>query len=204
MSRISAAFPKETLVLGFSFILVLAFSSLVHAHRVNIFAWVEGGMVHTESKFSNGKPVKGGEVSVFNLQGESLISGKTDEGGFFSFPVPAKAGLKVVLDATMGHRAEWIIAANEIAPVSSSPGAEKAVVPAPPAVTDETPAPFSITAPELEKVIDAILERRLQPIQSALTDRRDSPPNLRDVIGGLGYILGLMGVAAYFRHRGRP
>jgi nickel transport protein len=37
-----------------------------------------------------------------------------------------------------------------------------------------------------------------------LAERQDSGPTLRDVLGGLGYVLGLMGLAAYihFRRRG--
>jgi hypothetical protein len=63
------------------------------AHRVNLFAWVEGDTVHVESKFSGGK--------------------KVDENGEFSFKVPEKTDLKIILIAGRGHRAEWTIAASE-------------------------------------------------------------------------------------------
>ncbi|NLC71173.1 MAG: cobalamin biosynthesis protein CbiL [Desulfuromonadaceae bacterium] len=167
------------------------------AHRVNIFAWVEGDRVHTESRFSNSKPVRGGTVIVFDPQGKALLSGKTDEQGFFSFSAPAMTDLKVVLDASMGHRAEWLVAAADLAPSAPAPETARPLDP-PPTIAGRDVIPAD---EGLEKILDAVLERRLQPIERALMELRQPGPNLRDVVGGLGYIFGMMGIAAYFRCR---
>ena len=84
------------------------------AHRVNLFAWVEGDTVHVESKFSGGKKVKVGKIIVVDSQGTELLTGTADENGEFSFKVPEKTDLKIILIAGKGHRAEWTIAASEI------------------------------------------------------------------------------------------
>jgi hypothetical protein len=84
------------------------------AHRVNLFAWVEGDTVYVESKFSGGKRVNAGKIIVSDSEGTELFSGTTDQNGEFSFKVPQKAELKIVLEAGAGHRAEWTIAADEI------------------------------------------------------------------------------------------
>jgi nickel transport protein len=86
----------------------------VDAHRVNLFAWVEGDTVYVESKFSGGKKVKAGKIIVTDSQGTELLTGATDENGEFSFKVPKKTDLKIVLIAGAGHRAEWTIPASEI------------------------------------------------------------------------------------------
>ena len=86
----------------------------VEAHRVNLFAWVEGDMVYVESKFSGGRRVNAGKITVLDSQGTELLSGTTNEKGEFSFKVPQKTELKIVLVAGTGHRAEWSISANEI------------------------------------------------------------------------------------------
>ena len=86
----------------------------VEAHRVNLFAWVEGDMVYVESKFSSAKPVKSGKIIVSDSVGTELLNGTTDENGKFSFKIPRKIELKIVLEAGTGHRAEWTIAADEI------------------------------------------------------------------------------------------
>ena len=72
----------------------------VDAHRVNLFAWVEGDTVYVESKFSSGKKVKAGKIIVTDPRG--------------TFKVPKKTELKIVLRAGTGHRAEWTIPASEI------------------------------------------------------------------------------------------
>ena len=84
------------------------------AHKVTIFAWVEGDTVHTQSKFSGGRRAQNSTVVVYDMDGNQLLEGKTDENGEFSFKIPKKTGLKVVLKASMGHMAEWTIPAEEI------------------------------------------------------------------------------------------
>jgi hypothetical protein len=86
----------------------------VHAHRVNLFAWIEGDTVYVESKFSGGRGVIAGKIIVSDSEGTELLSGTTDENGEFSFKVPKKTDLKIVLEAGTGHRTEWTIAADEI------------------------------------------------------------------------------------------
>ena len=86
----------------------------VYAHRVNLFAWVEGNKVFVESKFSSTRSVKKGKIVVTDPDGNELVTGTTDENGEFSFEIPKKTELKIVLIAGTGHRAEWTIPASEI------------------------------------------------------------------------------------------
>ena len=85
----------------------------VDAHRVILFAWAEGDTVYVESKFNSGKKVKAGKIIVTDPQGTELVKGTTNEKGEFSFKVPKKADLKIVLIAGAAHRAEWTISAAE-------------------------------------------------------------------------------------------
>jgi len=96
-----------------------------NAHGVSVFAWVEGDTVFVESKFSGGKRVNAGKITVTDPQGTELLTGTTDENGEFSFKVPKKTELKIVLLAGTGHRAEWTITAGEI----EMPVAQKKAVP---------------------------------------------------------------------------
>jgi nickel transport protein len=98
------------LVVGFLWI----GAASVNAHRVNVFAWIEGDTVHVESKFSGGKRVKAGKITVLDSEGGELISGMTNENGEFSFKIPKKTDLKIVVEAGEGHRGEWSINAADI------------------------------------------------------------------------------------------
>jgi nickel transport protein len=97
----------------------------VDAHRVNLFAWIEGDTVYVESKFSGGKKVNAGRIIVTDSEGVELVTGTTNDQGEFSFKIPKKTDLKIVLLAGAGHRAQWTIPATEI----EMPAAEKPPVP---------------------------------------------------------------------------
>ena len=97
-------------------ILILFFTSLatVHAHGVHVFARVDGDRIFTESYFSDERKVKDGVIKVYDPSGALLLEGKTDENGSFSFGIPQQTDLKIVLEASMGHRAEYLLKADEL------------------------------------------------------------------------------------------
>lgn len=95
-------------------LVVLVLSMPAFAHKVNIFAWVEGDTVHTESYFPDGRVVHNGTVSVYDSEDSLILKGVTDEEGLFSFPVPKGDDLTIVLDASMGHRATYRLSAEEL------------------------------------------------------------------------------------------
>ncbi len=84
------------------------------AHKVNIFAYVEKGTVFTESYFPDGKKVEGGRIEVLDTSGKKLLEGKTDKEGLFSFPLPKKEDLTIIIDASMGHKNSFILKKSEM------------------------------------------------------------------------------------------
>lgn len=91
----------------------LIISSSAFAHKVNIFAYVEGDRVYTESYFPDGKKVKGGIIEVYDSQGKKLLEGTTDAQGQFNFKPTNKEDLKIVINASMGHRNSYVLSADE-------------------------------------------------------------------------------------------
>ena len=84
------------------------------AHKGNLFAYVEGGTVYTESYFPDGKKVEGGTVEVLDAGGKKILEGKTDTQGQFNFPLPKKEDLTILLDATMGHKNSFVLKKSEM------------------------------------------------------------------------------------------
>lgn len=167
------------------------------AHNVTIFAWVEGDTVYTESKFSGGRRPKQAPVEVYDMQGKKLLEGKTDDKGEFSFTVPQKTGLRIVLKAGMGHQAEWVVPAEEIsaeAPAQAAPAKTEAE-PAPPAAV-----PMMDTA-MMQAAMEKALDNKLKPVIRMLAQAQEKEPGFKDIFGGIGYIIGLAGMAAFFRYR---
>lgn len=181
------------------------------AHGVVVFAWVEGDTVHVESKFSGGRKVKAGRISVLDAEGHELLEGTTDSEGNFNFPLPGNEAIKIVLEAGMGHRGQWTLSAADIkaargtgsqAPARQSTlsGTESAPREAPSAVAPR-PDQAGIDQSAVEAAVERALDRKLAPVLRMLADSRQRGPTLKDVIGGIGYILGLIGLAAYVHSR---
>ncbi|MFU0842817.1 MAG: hypothetical protein ACFWTZ_09505 [Burkholderia sp.] len=199
-------------------LLLSAAAASAFAHRVNVFAWVDGSDVVTESKFSNGTKVRGGRITVTDSKtGKTIAEGTTDDKGELRFAIPQavlaeRPDLRIVLEAGEGHRGEWTIEGRDLpggaaeapaapasTPKGSSPAAGLAAAPA----ASKAAAPAAIDEAELARLIDERLSAQLAPVKRDLAElkQRDGI-TVTDIVGGLGWIFGLFGVAAYFRRPG--
>ena len=190
---------------SFILFLILPFSG-ASAHRAMIFAWVEGDMVHTESKFSGGKPVKGGTVLVYEAKsGDKVMEGATNDKGEFSFKAPRKVSLRIELIAGMGHKGEWTVSREEfdVGEGAETPTDDSRTAGAPRRPEAEEPEQISsFNMQDLEEAVEKVLDRKLAPMMKLLAQsHQQQGPNVRDVIGGIGYIFGLVGLGAYLHFR---
>jgi nickel transport protein len=192
---------------------LLAFAPPALAHRVLIFAYAEGDTIRTESKFVPNDPVRQGKILVIDQKtGKELLTGQTDNQGKFFFKIPAEAvaqkmDLKIVVEAAMGHRGEWLLKADSYLPgAKAGPAAAPVAIPA----SAATPAPITLGSkadnPDqqaLEAALNKALERQLAPIKEMLTELTIHRISLTDILGGIGYILGFFGLWAYFQSKGK-
>jgi nickel transport protein len=170
------------------------------AHKVSVFAWAEGDTIHTESKFSGGKYVMGGKIEVYDPQDKLLLEGRTDDHGAFSFPIPQKSDLKIVMIAGTGHTNHWIVHAEELGQAKGAvlQTATKSEADSHPVVAGGIAAGPCLNADDIEKIIQIGMEKKLAPLRAQLADMAWG---IRDVISGLGYILGLVGLGSYMHYR---
>jgi nickel transport protein len=92
----------------------MIFAGPALAHKVNIFAYVEGGKIHTESYFPDGKPVEQGGIEILDSQGQKVAEGVTDNEGKCVLPIPKKDDLTIVINATMGHKNTFLLKKSEL------------------------------------------------------------------------------------------
>ena len=168
------------------------------AHKVYIYAWLEGDTVYTESYFGAKKKVKQGLIQVFDLSGQRLLEGRTNEKGEFSFKPPLLADLRIVVEAGMGHRGEFVLKAEKssvhlgLETIQDVTG-EGNRISSDPVSTDET---------QIRMIVEQALDARLKPVIRELVEiRKEKGPGFIEIIGGIGYILGLMGLILYFKSR---
>ncbi len=194
----------------------LAVSSIAYAHKITVFAYVEGGIVHTETYFSDGTRAKNAQVFVYELKDNKLLlQGKTNRRGEFNFKPPLVSDLKIVVVAEMGHRAETIVKAVDLKQggVSQAASSSKNAVqtgrssifvtmPHKGSVVQTSP-PANIDETRLRQIISEEVEKGLKPVleQMVKIDESLSRPSFIEIAGGIGYILGFFGLWAIWRKR---
>ncbi len=181
--------------------MLLSFAFPAYAHKVYLFAWTEGDMIHTESYFGGNKKVQDGTIKVFNMEGKELLSGKTNGAGEFSFRIPEIEDLRIVLESSMGHGAEYIFKKSEFsagqAPVTEDVPGNKIGSNEPRAAVQGRGVDDQV-----RKEIEASLDSKLKPIIRELALlREERGPGVTEIIGGIGYIFGIMGIIAYMKSK---
>ena len=177
-------------------VFIFSFHATALAHKVYIYAWFDGDVVHTES-YSGSKKVKEARIQVFTLSGKKLLEGLTDEKGEFVFKVPQKTDLRIVVDAGMGHRNECILKREEVETIPDVDPEARTSGP-----KSEILLLKESDTRQIRAVVEQILDSRLKPIQRELARmRKEDGPGITEVVGGIGYILGLMGLVMYFKSR---
>lgn len=151
------------------------------AHGVYIFAWAEPGRICTDSYFSAKSKVRGGEVSMRNTMGELLAERHSGTDGIACFAVPEHI------------RAGGPAAAEDLLFVVMAGQGHRAEFLLPAAHVEQALAPSG----REQAAPDAA------PPSGSGESRPPDEPRLRDILGGLGWIAGLVGLAAWWSSRGR-
>ena len=204
----------RTLRISVLCLLLLSLAAPALAHRVSIYAWVENGQIHTQSRFSKKKPVKSGTVDVMDAAtGDIILSGPVTEEGIFVFDIPKDVldnprDLTLVVNAGEGHKGDWKIEAAELGTAPAPEQAQTAdttSAQAAPQTSSQMSAQAGVglSKAELEQVLNTALEQKLAPIRRHLAESEDAGPGLTEIIGGIGWLLGLAGIAAWFASRKR-
>lgn len=213
-------------------ICLLLAASPAFAHRVNIFAFVDGDAVQVECSFSRSQKVRFGEVTASDaVTGEVVFSGKTDDKGIMRFSPPQsllRSGhdMLLSLNAGEGHKNTWSVSAKELAALTPGIGPESGGAgAAPAALAPATGGASAANSPgeahnagmqaggagfgagvpvdlrELEALVGRVMDAKLVPVKEALGEMRSQGPGMKDIIGGLGWIFGLLGIAAYMKYK---
>lgn len=177
------------------------------AHKVAAYAYAEGDRLMGEAYFAGGDKAMGCPVELYDAAGKLLLKGQTDAQGAFSLPLPQAAPpLKVVVLAGDGHRAEYEVTAEDLGQKAdaATPAQPAVATQASPAASPQAAGAAAVDAAALEQALAKVLEQKLAPLRAQLSKMAaDQPSQLTQIVGGLGWILGLVGVAAFFLGRGR-
>ncbi|MCX5577855.1 hypothetical protein [Kaistia terrae] len=189
--------PDISRLLGFAALILavlLATVGTASAHRLKVFASAIGNSIEGQAYFVGSGPAAGVDVTLRDAANTLLQSGKTDPDGKFALPVSNSGDIVVTVDAEDGHVARFTVAGGELdpAPTSAKP-ATNAVVP--------VAANASPTVPMAD--IEIAVARKIAPL-AAQIDALESSLRVQDIVGGIGYIVGVFGLLAFLKSRRSP
>ncbi|MDB5508092.1 MAG: hypothetical protein JWL93_561 [Hyphomicrobiales bacterium] len=176
----------------------LAFSAPASAHRLRLFATVDEGALAGYAFFVGGGRAQGAEIVVTSSPGAEPTRLLTDQEGRFSWKPPAPATYHVVVSTGDGHVSEATVERSRFGgdePVAAS--TQPAVSPTAPPRPDET-----ALARLVEQKVDAAVARQLRPLLEAY-GAAEARLRFNDIMGGIGMIVGLAGIALWGASRRR-
>jgi len=176
------------------------------AHKLNVYVVAAGRSIRGEAYFSGGGRPKNVEVLVLGPGGEELGRTRTDEKGIFHFLATRRCDHTFVVETDDGHRAEDTVEAEELPnDLPAPPGAQSRPAAAPstataPAAARATTSPTTQEA--IDRTVDALLGVLGRTVRKELEASEDRI-RIRDVIGGIGYIFGVVGLVMMWKYRGK-
>lgn len=171
------------------------------AHRLKLFATVEGTVISGRAFFVGGGSPGGATVTIRDGAGTVVATVTTDADGAFRWTAPGADAYRLQVDVGDGHGAEASIAAERFAGHSApvrAPAEPPTVAEPPPGACTGSP-----TTADLAAMIDDAVARQIRPLLEA-TVEADARVRFNDVVGGLGAILGIFGTALWVAGRRRP
>ncbi|WP_336801900.1 cobalamin biosynthesis protein CbiL [Kaistia sp. MMO-174] len=179
---------------------LLAAAGPASAHRLKVFASAIGSSIEGEAYFVGSGPAAGIDVTLRDKADKLLQSGKTGPDGKFALPASGSGDITVTVDAEDGHVARFTVAESELDPAPpSSPVAAPAAMPA----SDSSAPVVAAVAPSVPMAdLEIAVARKVAPL-AAQIDALQSALRIQDIVGGIGYIVGIFGLVAFLKSR-RP
>lgn len=193
-------------------VLLSTLGSPALAHKLQVFAFAEGASIGGSAYFAGGGAASGARIEVLDGEGNTLAELAPDGEGRFIYAAQAPVDHLFRAITGDGHQAEWRVPAAELAAGFGSEGSitEKAERPnrSDVSVIVETDTsstsvpPVTTLNPELESAIERAVARQVRPLREQLVAAEDRI-RFQDILGGIGYIMGLTGLAFWWTSRRR-
>ncbi len=174
------------------------------AHKLILFANADGATIHGKAYFLGGAPAQDLAVTAYDPQNAQLATATTDQQGEFSLTASFRCDHRLVVETSDGHAAEFTLRADQLAadlpPRGETTGSAPETHPSPGPAAHAEPADPARPKSDAGAAPCAEL-RALRADVAALQEQLthfENQARLRDLLGGIGYILGLAGIAFFF------
>jgi nickel transport protein len=195
---------------GFLLGILLLLPNVANAHKLNVFASVEGNTIHGKAYFRGGSPVMNAAVHALDPAGREIAQTKTDDQGHFTFEAQYHCDYRLLVDTGDGHGGEFTVEAASLSdqlPQRIEGDLQTALTQKNAAQTNAAegnPAPKQVTqihvsaqdAKETASQLHA-LRAEITRLEEQLTTYEERT-RWSDILGGIGYIVGISGAAYYY------
>ncbi|NBC33331.1 MAG: cobalamin biosynthesis protein CbiM [Alphaproteobacteria bacterium] len=200
-------------------LLALLPAAPAEAHRLRVFATVEGGSVSGYGFFIGGGRPAHVAIRAAAPDGAAIFRGETDGGGRFAFPAPpVPTALTITLDAGDGHVASTTLAAHRFGPAPPAEAATASAVNGLPGSALQLTAGDAARPPNpdgegltvshealqmlIDRSVEAAVARQIRPLLESYA-AAEGRLRFNDIAGGIGMIVGLAGIALWVSARNR-
>lgn len=105
-------------------LLFFGLPTVASAHALGAEAKLKDGKVYVEAFFDDDSPAVDAKVHVEDEAKKTVVEGRTDKKGHWSFPSPPAGKYRVIVDAGAGHRASVGMNIPGVPPAKAEPAAE--------------------------------------------------------------------------------
>ena len=173
------------------------------AHKIHLFITQVENRIEGEGFFADGSPCKNCEITVFDPSEKEILKIKTDEKGKFSFSLPEKVErVKIILSAGEGHIVEKTVTikreSKEKKDISKIEADKKRESENNLLVDEKLKESFT----ELNsRIIN--LEAEVKALREEMLNLRKDMQKIayRDILGALGYLLGIFAIIYFIKKR---
>ena len=179
--------------------LLLLLSPLSQAHKVIFDVFTSAGVIEGELGFSSGDMAVNEAIEVLDVDGNRIGQATTDADGFFVYTPSQAIGLVFRADLGAGHVAQVVLSNADVAEAMGIASVSKKSQQSVPAtVTESLPVDLARQQMLINEVAGLSLDiKQLRKEITAYKEKND----LQTILGGIGYIFGLFGVAFYVAAR---
>jgi nickel transport protein len=188
-------------ILALAMLALLPATAPTFAHKLKVFATAIGATVEGRAYFVGGGAA--GDVPVTINDSTGAVAGTTKThapDGTFSLPLPYLDDFTITADAQDGHVAKFALTAARLS--KNLPVVPHLIV-AGASPTPDRPAAAAAPQKPSSADIDAIeqaVARQIAPLADQI-DTMQATVGFRDVLGGIGFVLGIFGLWSLLARR---
>jgi len=193
----------------FGMALLLWFNQPVYAHTIKIFAMSEGDKISGYVYFPGGGRAQQVQVNIDSSSINKPDKVITNLQGEFTYQVIDRTDYVLTVNTDDGHRTEYTIKADELSenlPSLPIQNGKQEILVEPPSSSLVKPIESvnttSLSTIELSNLLEKTISHQLRPLREQL-EGYEAKTRLHDILGGMGYIFGIMGLIFYLGTRNR-